>query len=69
MLGTKQEALSIEMGGDWNQKKISLLEVGGFGKEVEKITSIFGSRLEGRLLYLFKIVSGRKLEREGVFHV
>lgn len=26
MLGIKQEALAIEMGGDWNQKKISLLE-------------------------------------------
>lgn len=29
MLGVKQEALAIELGDDWNQKKISLLE----GKE------------------------------------
>lgn len=29
MLGIKQEALAIELGDDWNQKKISLLE----GKE------------------------------------
>jgi transcriptional regulator with XRE-family HTH domain len=26
MLGIKQEALAIELGDDWNQKKISLLE-------------------------------------------
>ena len=26
MLGLKQEALAIELGDDWNQKKISLLE-------------------------------------------
>lgn len=26
MLGLKQEALSFELGNDWNQKKISLLE-------------------------------------------
>lgn len=26
MLGIKQDALAIELGGDWNQKKISLLE-------------------------------------------
>lgn len=26
MLGIKQEALAFEMGNDWNQKKISLLE-------------------------------------------
>lgn len=29
MLGIKQDALAIELGDDWNQKKISLLE----GKE------------------------------------
>ena len=29
MLGIKQEALALELGDDWNQKKISLLE----GKE------------------------------------
>ncbi len=29
MLGIKQEALAVELGDDWNQKKISLLE----GKE------------------------------------
>ena len=26
MLGIKQEALAFDLGGDWNQKKISLLE-------------------------------------------
>lgn len=26
MLGIKQEALAYELGGDWNQKKISVLE-------------------------------------------
>jgi len=26
MLGIKQEALAVELGNDWNQKKISLLE-------------------------------------------
>lgn len=26
MLGIKQEALAIELGDDWNQKKISLLK-------------------------------------------
>ena len=26
MLGIKQEALAVELGDDWNQKKISLLE-------------------------------------------
>ncbi|WP_434449224.1 XRE family transcriptional regulator [Sphingobacterium spiritivorum] len=26
MLGIKQDALAYELGGDWNQKKISLLE-------------------------------------------
>ncbi len=26
MIGMKQEALALELGGDWNQKKISLLE-------------------------------------------
>lgn len=26
MLGIKQDALAIELGDDWNQKKISLLE-------------------------------------------
>jgi transcriptional regulator with XRE-family HTH domain len=26
ILGVKQESLAIELGGDWNQKKISLLE-------------------------------------------
>ncbi|MGF7230117.1 helix-turn-helix domain-containing protein [Arachidicoccus sp.] len=26
MLGIKQEALAYELGGDWNQKKVSLLE-------------------------------------------
>ena len=30
MLGLKQEALAFELGEDWNQKKVSLLE----GKEV-----------------------------------
>ncbi len=30
MLGLKQEALALELGEDWNQKKVSLLE----GKEV-----------------------------------
>jgi len=26
MIGMKQETLALELGGDWNQKKISLLE-------------------------------------------
>lgn len=26
MLGLKQEALALELGGDWNQKRVSLLE-------------------------------------------
>ena len=26
MLGIKQEALAFDIGGDWNQKKVSLLE-------------------------------------------
>jgi len=26
MLGLKQEALALELGGDWNQRKVSLLE-------------------------------------------
>ncbi len=26
MLGIKQEALAFELGDDWNQKKVSLLE-------------------------------------------
>lgn len=26
MIGMKQEALAIELGGDWNQKKVSFLE-------------------------------------------
>ena len=26
MLGIKQEALALDLGEDWNQKKISLLE-------------------------------------------
>ena len=26
MLGIKQEALTIELGEDWNQKKVSMLE-------------------------------------------
>ncbi len=26
MMGIKQEALALELGDDWNQKKISLLE-------------------------------------------
>jgi transcriptional regulator with XRE-family HTH domain len=26
MLGIKQEALAVELGGDWNQRKVSLLE-------------------------------------------
>ena len=26
MLGIKQEALALELGDDWNQRKISLLE-------------------------------------------
>lgn len=26
MLGIKQEALALDLGDDWNQKKISLLE-------------------------------------------
>ncbi|MCC8408624.1 helix-turn-helix domain-containing protein [Mucilaginibacter sp. UR6-1] len=30
MLGLKQEALAFELGGDWNQKRVSLLE----GKDV-----------------------------------
>jgi transcriptional regulator with XRE-family HTH domain len=26
MLGLKQEALAVELGGDWNQKRVSMLE-------------------------------------------
>ena len=26
MLGIKQEALAVELGDDWNQRKVSLLE-------------------------------------------
>ena len=38
MLGIKQEGLAYELGDDWNQKKISLLE------QKEELSHIFWSR-------------------------
>ena len=45
MLGIKQEALALELGGDWSQKKVSRLEENERVEEevLEQVTKIFKS--------------------------
>ena len=65
MLGIKQEALAVELGDDWNQRKISLLEQ---KEEIDELESRNATRITNKIEIVFRpirLLANRYFYREG----